>query len=229
MHLFDKKIRLLLAAACLAWCTELASADQRQISSGCLYAVYKGADKEKVEPCAPGDPSNLASDSKVRAAIKALQLDNVPLRFNGCKSARYSAAPDTTPRHYVITYPTSAGGSHIGPITHELAHVMQMEVAGSLEALRQNPSRKIELGADYLTGIVFVQALRDIGYNEFQHNLSLIGLYVELDPNAHGTPSQRTAAFRFGANMKFDEVNRSIHRAHEEFMADVYGQVIQNK
>jgi len=29
--------------------------------------------------------------------------------------------------------------------------------------------------------------------------------------------------------MKFDEVNRSIHRAHEEFMTDVYGQVVQHK
>lgn len=212
----------------LAWNADGTGAGHQNRSSGCLYAVYVGPDKAKVEPCTPGDPQKLASDKKVRAAIQALGLNDVAIRFNGCKTARYSAAPDEGPRRYVITYPSVDGESHIAPITHELAHVLQMEIAGSLQALQRNPSRKIELGADYLTGIVFVQHLSDIGYNEFQHNLSLIGLFVELDATAHGTPAQRTAAFRFGANLKFEEMDRSIRRAYEEFLSDAYGQIVQH-
>lgn len=229
MHYSPRLFGLLPAVALLAWSADVTGADHQHRSSGCLYAVYVGADKAKVEPCTPGDPMNLANDKKVRAVIRAFGLDAVAIRFNGCKTARYSAAPDEGPRRYVITYPSVGGESHIAPITHELAHVLQMEIAGSLQALQRSPSRKVELGADYLTGIVFIQHLSDIGYNEFQHNLSLIGQYVEMDATAHGTPAQRTAAFRFGANLKFEEVDRNIRRAYEEFLSDSYGHIVQNK
>ncbi|MFO1219648.1 MAG: hypothetical protein U1E89_14875 [Burkholderiaceae bacterium] len=100
-----------------------------------------------------------------------------------------------------MSYPLEAGGRYLAPIVHELAHVMQMRIAGGLAALRASglDSRQIELGADFLAGFVFSEALRHVDIDEFQNNLSLIGSYYERTDEAHGTPAQRVSAFRIGA------------------------------
>ena len=83
------------------------------------------------------------------------------------------------------------------------------------------------MGADYLAGFVFSRALNHLSLNEFQHSLNLIGLYVESDQNAHGTPEQRTAAFRFGAHVSPSFTDDQIRILNENFQANIYGQLAQ--
>jgi hypothetical protein len=218
-------VALALASSCLL------GAGVSDCGSECLYAVVEGKSRVPVGPCPSDDALKLAADPDVQTAIRALGLKPQLLRFKGCKQSPFSAAPESTGgtgRRYVISYPTGIEGSYAAPITHELAHVLQMEVAGGLEALRRkHNSKQIELGADYLTGIVFGQALSHLELKQFQHNLSLIGLYVERSEAAHGTPDQRTAAFRFGVNVKFVEDLKSDFRfASEYFFDNVYGTIM---
>jgi hypothetical protein len=220
----------LLMAACLALAAA-SPADAQQAAAGCLYGqTTVGPEASVVVPCVDADPLNIANDPDVRTVMKSLGLKPGTIRFKGCKSLRFRAAPDGVPsdHRYVITYPTDAAGSYLAPITHELAHVLQMEMAGGLLALTATfASKRVELGADYLTGVVFSQSLKQVSLNEFQHNLALIGLYVELDANAHGTPSQRVAAFRFGVFQKFDSVHVDMRKASDDFQVNLYGRIIQ--
>jgi hypothetical protein len=183
--------------------------------------------------CAGGDPLSLAQDSDVLKIKSALGLQDVKIVFKGCMPGRFSTAqrgPTAAMRSYVITYPVPEHGPAIGylaPIAHELSHVLQIEIAGTLESLQQSQtSKRIELGADFLSGILYKQALGEGKVNDFQHNLELIGLYYERNAEAHGTPEQRITAFRRGIYFQFDEVNRQIHQAVEEFQRNVYGEIV---
>lgn len=191
--------------------------------------MTEGPDAAPVAVCADADPLNLASDPDIRKVMKALGVDSGKVRFKGCPGLRFSAESMVmgSGRQYVITYPVDAAGTYLAPVTHELAHVLQMEIAGGLTALRQTPSKKIELGADFLTGIVFSRELPKAGLDEFQNNLSLSGKYVELEVGAHGRPDQRAAAFRTGAYWKCDAGKCDMRSLLDKFNWDLYAPIEQ--
>ncbi len=225
------RTRLLLGA--LTMTAPLAfSAENAAQSSGCLYSVAVGPDAQPVVPCDDNDPLGVGTDKDVRAVMRTLGIEPSLVRFRGCQNSRFSAAPDggsqAPNRRYVVTYPSNSVGMYLAPITHELAHVLQMERTGGLQALRQKlVSKRVELEADFLSGAVFAQTLKHASLNQFQHNLSLIGQYVELSTEAHGTPEQRTSAFRRGVFFDFETAKRGMRVLSEYFQANIYGQIVR--
>lgn len=222
----------LLMALLLMWTYGDPSADMLQLSHGCLYGVTVGHEATPVTPCDDADPLNLAKDPYIGKVMRSLSIEPGKVRFKGCKGLRFSATPDGMAkegdRRYLITYPIEITQSYLAPITHELAHVLQMEMAGGLDPLRKTfSSMRVELGADFLAGVIFSSSLQTIDINQFQHNLELMGLYVELETDAHGTPAQRTSAFRWGVHLNFDAMNRDIRIVNEDFQANIYGKVVQ--
>lgn len=221
--------RSLLIAVFSVWIVCGHRAGAQPLSLGCLHAITVGPGAIPFEACPPADPLKLANDPDILALMRALGIEARKVEFRGCRKSRFSVTPVLGPGgKYIVTYPTEAARTYIAPITHELAHVVQIDMAGGLAPLRDAlGSKRIELAADYLTGILFVSSLRNIDVSQFQHNLSLMGAYIELDADAHGTPAQRIGSFRFGLRFNFDTVGRDIRRASNHFQAEVYGHIVQ--
>lgn len=215
----------LLAASLIA----TSAVQSEEQSRGCLYATYVGSEHTPVIPCADADPLNIGQDADVQRAMGILGIKPEMIRFRGCPHHRFSAAQEYTERpedrRYVISYPTEANGRYLAPIVHELGHILQFEMEGGLWALTEKySSKRIELGADYLAGLTFSHALHDIDINQFQHNILLTGVYVELDFDAHGNPSERGAAFRLGY-INFDKAGPDMRSASDHFQRNLYGLV----
>lgn len=220
----------MLVMLLLTWTNVGMTADKQRPSMGCLYSVTVGSEATPVLPCIDADPLKLAEDTDVRTVMQLFGIHLNKVRFKGCTNSRFSVTPDVKSeagdQRYIVTYPIDIVQSYVAPITHELAHILQMEIAGGLDPLRDAfTSKRVELGADFLAGIVFSNSLLHIDINRFQHNLSLMGQYVELDVDAHGSPSQRNAAFRTGAYWNFDAWNRDIRRVNNEFQQNHYGKI----
>jgi len=200
---------------------------QRAVSTGCLYAT--SVNNNLVSPCTGSDPKGIARDPDVRRVIHFLGLDSVDIVFEGCAGAPYRTTPasGTATDKFIIRYPSNVRNGHVAPIAHELAHVYQIRQAAGLNGLTARlESRRIELGADFLVGLAFSQALSGVEAAEFQHNMSLLGLFYELDAGAHGTPAQRTAAFRTGVYFKFNEFDSNVRRVSDYFQANLYGPLL---
>jgi hypothetical protein len=199
-------------------------------SGGCiLYATTVDERPVPTEPCSDKDPQNLSSDPDIEKVMRALGIQPHRVRFRAC--TRF-ATKDTGPNgpveapRYVVSYPSGRVKLYLAPVTHELAHVFQLEAAGGYRGgLERLTSKRIELGADYLTGIVFSQVLQDLELGEFQQNLALMGGYYETDEEAHGTPGERDRAFRRGLRLPFGSMKRDYRRANEDFQANVYGEI----
>ena len=145
----------------------------------------------------------------------------------GCQKAPFSTREEEDEASYRITYPVLSARAledYLAPMTHELAHVYQLQLAGSYAKLTRSYSiRRIELGADYLTGVIYRNYLHNNTVVQFEHNLQLIGKYRESDSEAHGRPEQRVAAFRFGFHLPFDDFKRDLQLANREFQLSRYG------
>jgi hypothetical protein len=205
------------------------------LSHGCLYAVSVGPNATPILPCEDKDPLDLSNNLNILNIINALGLNRASIKFKGCRNhpflvRDYGIGPSGG-RQYTIYYPDDpqvVDERYIAPITHELAHVWQMEVAGGINALEKEipQSKRVELGADHLMGYIYAKILRHMKINEFQNNMSLIGAYVELDEEAHGTPSQRTNAFRRGVFLPSDRSKRDIRIVNDDFQANGYADII---
>lgn len=223
-------IAVSLLASLLVTLRHGSSAATIRHDDNCLFAVTEGNDAVPVVPCAESDPLKLASHPDIRKAMDVLGLPPHIVRFQGCEKMRFSVMQEQAKdgsRRYLIRYPSNVGEAVIAPMTHELAHVFQSEMAGGLIAARKlfASSKRIELGADFLAGIVFAQALPHLPYKQFQHNIELTGLYVEPNHIAHGTPSDRTTAFRRGAFFKFDGFVKDVRTANTHFRENLYGEL----
>lgn len=231
IHLKRWSLRLL--PILLIWSGTDIYANESNLYQGCLNSVTVGEEKNPVIPCDDADPLNLAKSEDIQNVIKIFGITPDKLHFKGCKGLLFSAAPDATARNgeqkYLITYPSETSVTYLAPITHELAHVLQLEIEGksSEDLLKEYGSKRIELGADFLTGIVFSSSLEKSDINGFQHNLMLIGLYREMEEWAHGSPAQRTAAFRRGYFLKNADVKSNIDKAFGYFLDNIYGQIIR--
>lgn len=182
--------------------TELIAADDN--IPKCLYGTFtQGDQKTPVEPCV-GDIKNIKMDPAVLAVLRIFNIPRNTVVFSACPGGRFSAMPADADdgKRFVVRYPSAVQSDYLAPIVHELGHVLQMRSAGGLAAL--NPeinSRRIELGADFLAGLAFNLSLQNLNKGDFETNLELVGSYI-LKRDDHGTPEDRTVAFRLGAYRK---------------------------
>jgi hypothetical protein len=213
--------------------TSLLVAQGPNREQACLFSTKVGGRAAHPTLCKGDDPLRLAKDGDLAKVIRAFGIRPESILFTGCEGGVFSTAEDQfsgssgATNRYVITYPSGVKSDFLAPITHELAHVLQIEMVGSLERLKDRmESKRIELGADFLTGIAFSHFLEQARLGEFQHNLSLIGLYRDSSSEAHGSPMERTAAFRRGVFFTFASVSENFRRASQEFQANIYGEII---
>jgi hypothetical protein len=213
--------------------TSLLVAQGPNREQACLFSTKVDGRAAHPTLCKGDDPLRLAKDGDVAKVIRAFGIRPESILFIGCEGGVFSTAEDQfsgssgATNRYVITYPSGVKSDFLAPITHELAHVLQIEMVGSLERLKDRmESKRIELGADFLTGIAFSHCLEQAGLGEFQHNLFLKGIYRDSSSEAHGSPVERTAAFRRGVFFTFADVNENFRRASQEFQANIYGDII---
>lgn len=178
----------------------------------------RGNNLQRGVACRNSDESHIGENPEIRHIIEIMGLAQTKILFAGCENGLFMTSPviSASPPSYLISYPVSHSRGdtsqdfareYLAPITHELAHVLQLETRGGMRELTKNGERKmlsIELGADFISGIVFArtQAATPAALNSYQQNLKLVGLYKESNEAAHGTWEQRTTAFRFGAFLK---------------------------
>ena len=204
------------------------------LASSHLFAVewesewlYSKRPNEALISRCSDDPLELIRSAFTTTAIKILQLSDHP-QLSGCINGSYQIQPLLTSSGsidgYRIFYPFEdniENTDYHAPLAHELAHIYQLERAGGwAEFLEEFDSRTRELGADFLTGIVFARSNKVGRLNAFQTNLNLVGAYYEADDLAHGCPEERTMAFRFGYFAANAHPNKDTDELYEEFLND---------
>ena len=200
----------------------------------CLYSFTVGDLPAPVAACGYEDPRGVGEDARVRKTMEALGIPLGVVAFRGCAGRPFSAGPDTRGAslsgQYVVTYPSdlnSPMNAIVAPIVHELAHVAQMRNFQGLESLRKNyESRRIELGADFVAGLIFATALKDADIKDFLLNLNLIGSYRRREVETHGTPEQRSSAFRRGAFLKYPYDELPISKSERYFQENDYARIL---
>jgi hypothetical protein len=201
-----------------------------EFSTGCLYATTVDKKPIPLTSCADADPLELGKNVDVRKAMTALRIPFDRVRFKGCTRQPFAVYLDATGigNAYVVTYASEQRATFLAPVLHELAHVLQMEAAGGPTQLRDQVklSKRIELGADYLTGVLFARNLPDAPLKLFEQNLLLTGLYYEQNDRAHGTPTERKNAFRFGTFAKPEEIDGDLRQVSANFQRNIYGEVV---
>lgn len=197
-------------------------------SLDCLFASFNsGLSRD----CSP-DPHDLAQERVVRDMIDGLGFKPGEIVFLGCAQGRYSTLLQD-PRTQVmrIHYPrtsTYRTADYLGPIAHELGHAVQLRTAGSITALRQrlgNDSTRVELGADFLAGIMFKRHLTARDQAAFEQSLDLLGNYTNGSLASHSTPEARTAAFRMG--FYYAMAHRSLEEASADFQENRFAAIIR--
>lgn len=169
----------------------------------CFNAISVGNVKVDAPECQEGDPLKLGQNELIKSVMKGFSIDSALIAFQGCERTNFRVmelANRKDKARFLISYPLDIGNRFLAPVAHELAHVVQiLKVGDSLKLKESSTSIKIELAADFMVGYSFARYLKNVPLEQFQENLSLVGLYVEKDIDAHGTPEQRTSAFRMGA------------------------------
>ena len=179
--------------------------------------LYDGPGAMPGRGCQP-DPYGVAREEAVAQAIRGLALDPAQISFAGCREGSFGTSVtrgSSRPFLYRINYPISDSyrfGDYVGAVTHELAHAQQLEAFGSVCALRNHfdpaprqpnsgcgnaGSDRIELGADFVAGLLFRRHLR-LDPNVYLRGLALLGDYRTGGAATHGSPESRTGAFRMG-------------------------------
>ncbi|WP_313223341.1 hypothetical protein [Pseudoxanthomonas mexicana] len=198
-----------------------------QAEQDCLFVNYSNG--KAVAPCGDSDPLRISYDQDLRKVMTSLGITPSQVRFKGCSNLEFSVIKDPLikgPKQYLISYPLEARDSYLAPVVHELAHVMQVNSAGGdIKAMREqrdSSSLRIELEADYLTGMVLSRTIATRNLALFQHNIVLTGMYKEENYRAHGTPAQRTSAFRMGYFQPIDANVPDLVSAPRYFQENVY-------
>ena len=200
-------------------CGMIACASARE-TEACLFAETPIATRTFAD--CKLDPLGLAKLEPISVAISALRLQIRDIEFVGCPKALFATGH---PSKYRIFYPSTAPKSleeYVPPLIHELGHVYQLSHFGSTRAALTERYKliQIELGADYLAGFIAGRYLDNSEMGEFAASLRISGLYRESSSEAHGTPTQRTAAFRFGYFASAGHNSGSIDAAYMDFDDD---------
>lgn len=229
-----RRVRATALSTLLLLTCGAAAQDENVRLGGYFHATFEGPDRVPVVPC-HDDPLGLATDPTVASIMQLLMIDPSTVEFSGCTGAQFQVTEKligSTERRYQIRYPAQAADTFLGALTHELAHVMQMQAAGGHGAAltdARNEMRRVELGADYLTGLAFFSlknASSRFGSGQFHHSPELMGLYKEISADAHGTPSQRAAAFRYGFVNK--DGQNDLRAAHSYFQNNLYADILRD-
>lgn len=197
----------------------------------CLFADKPG---KPTRNCSP-DPHGIAAHPMTAQLAREVGVSLGQVSFSGCQTADFSVFPlpgaGTAPR-YVIRYPVSAHytyDAYVGPIAHEFSHIAQLSAAGGLAELRagleQSPDR-IELGADFIAGIIFRRHVSSLDRAQFQNSMELLGNYEVSGLLSHGTPEARMAAFRGGFYL--NPPPTSLAAAHQMFQDDRYPDLVRD-
>lgn len=223
-------------ASCLSLLLCCATVSAQDDSVNCLYSFHVGTGNsaKPVVACGYEDPRLIGDDARIKKTMEALGIPHALVTFRGCAGLDFSAAPDTRvgagKNQYVVSYPSdlqSPINVMVAPIVHELAHVGQMRAAGGVENLRRiYESRRVELGADFVAGLIFATALKGDDIKDFLLNLRLIGGYHVRDVESHGTPEQRTGAFRRGAFLQYPYNELSIPKSEKYFQENDYANLL---
>jgi hypothetical protein len=172
------------------------------------------------------DELSFSNATDVRNAENLLGISASEIHFVGCDIAPFYARVDRTePRlHFEIVYNSKLDfNASMVAILHEIGHVYQLKQAGSQESLlssaKQNLER-IELGADYLSGL----AIGRLGLSEknFEVGLALVGSY-EVHSGPHGLPHERSAAFNYGVTA--GKTDTDVSSLYDAFQDDDYGNI----
>lgn len=195
----------------------------------CLNAVTTGDETTTPVRCnqSNSDPLDLKNNHLIKFALEKLKLSSSLVEFKGCEGLGFRTANSEANSNakYLISYSSNTGDKAIAPVIHELGHVAQLENHNGYTNLNSlySPTR-IELGADYLVGIVFKLGLPDERLARFEQNIELAGIYIPAGNssiNKHGNPSMRVQAFRLGVHTKKKETD--IKLIHQDFQDNVYG------
>lgn len=182
------------------------------------------------EGCRP-DPLDLGQLNDITIAEQVLNVPKARLQLVGCTRTLFSIATSpgatATRQSYRIYYPVlnQDRANYVAALIHELGHVYQLETTGSPHQLLekyQNQWIQIELGADFLVGLVAGHYLRGASPEIFASNMQLIGLYREDPVGAHGTPTQREIAFRSGFFKPTEALHSAISEAYQDYDDDVF-------
>ncbi|MGK7870553.1 hypothetical protein [Falsiroseomonas sp. E2-1-a20] len=225
-----RRRRIILAAGMCYFC----DAQAKMQADDCLFS--QATSNASAQGCT-GDTLNLRSQPQVRFVIEEVSARTTEIELRGCQEAPFEVVSLRTPANrFRINYPIARNvgdDSYIAPITHELCHVQQIRSAGGILQLRQtvqNSSARIELGADFLTGVLYKKYLEKVGaggqqrnLRQFQHSLDLLGSY-RSDEGSHGGPVHRIHAFRRG--FFFQEFQRPLPELHDYFQREIYGNII---
>lgn len=175
-----------------------------------------------------GDPLDQANNKIIKEDEALLGISPRDVRFIGCAAAPFLTMPGSglITSQATIYYPTGSKfepDTYAAPLLHELGHVFQLKQSGSYAKLRsslEDSNERIELGADFIAGI----AAKKLGLKpaDFLINLALIGSYNIQDKDFHGTPANRSAAFRIGY---FYEDGGKIADSYADFQDNLFGQI----
>jgi hypothetical protein len=187
-----------------------------------------------------GDVAHLAEWPAVRNMVAAYGIVQPPIAFQACAKTGFEVKIHLDAHEtysYTIYYPVPGKGelkNYIAPMAHELAHVYQLMQAGNKYKLlaqfpKESSSRHVELGADFLAGVVLKEFNSASMLNEFQLNLYLIGKYHEDQSTAHGEPQDRQNAFRLGYFLRDSKFTGPVSAANTYFQDELYGQFLNSK
>jgi hypothetical protein len=175
------------------------------------------------------DQANFGQEGTILKAEQFLSISPSEVRFIGCNDAPFRTYPPSANGKtlFKVYYPTGITLSHNGylaPLLHELGHVYQLKQAGSYAKLEASPNgsiERVELGADFLAGIVGSRL--GLEPKSFLVNLSLVGSYRGGDTLSHGRPEDRAAAFRYG--YFYQESQASINSSYSDFQDNLFAQI----
>jgi hypothetical protein len=176
------------------------------------------------------DQLGFANLEVIKNAEELFGLSPREVGFIGCDIAPYSARIDRSEPelHFEILYKsTDAQSASTIAILHELGHAYQLKHAGSRESLLASADQnleRVELGADYLSGLA-VGRLR-MSEKDFEVGLALVGSYA-VHSGPHGHPNERSESFNYGVTA--GKTSDSIASLYDGFQDDEYGHIKQKR
>ena len=195
--------------------------DERSVR--CLFSSSGGV-APSLERCGRDDKLSVASLPGVQVAISRLGLEDVQVTFVGCADVNFATQERPHPidpvSEYFVFYPTDmARDELLIPIQHELGHVYQMETTGGYRALMATANgAKIELGADYIAGLLNHEIRNSPLAHRFVENSSLVGDFVGSEHASHGCPGNRSDAFIAGTIAPLDARYDDIRVAYQDYI-----------
>lgn len=204
-----------------------------ELPSDCLNASDAMSARRDRTSCTE-DVRKYAASSEVGAVIRALDLENIPIRFLACRDYGFSASSSRANGIFraTVTYPVQGSNgierAQIAPLAHELGHVVQLLQADGVAKLKALlPSVEREVGADFLAGYALRRMLIGQNVTDFASSRDLPGQYI-VTADDHGEPLLRTNAFRRGFYLIDRERPTSVPELHLRFQTTIINELLHD-